>query len=142
MSDDAEHALAHSIIQQAADALVFADVDGTIRMWNTAATALFGFSAEEAIGQSLNLIVPERLRAAHWAGFRRAMESGRTKLGGRATLTRAQHKSGRRLYIQMSFAVVRGPTGDVAGSVAMAREATLPDQDENSGLKPPADANG
>jgi len=142
VTDDADHALARSIIQQAADALIFADVNGTIRIWNAAATALFGFSANEAIGRSLDLIVPERLRAAHWAGFRRAMQSGRTNLGGRATLTRAWHKSGTRLYVDMSFAVVRGPAGEVAGSVAMARDATARHQQDNARPKQSAGTTG
>ncbi|GIX26618.1 PAS domain S-box protein [Pelomicrobium sp. G1] len=130
--------LAHSILEQAADAVIFADGDGVIRFWNRAAVALFGFGAEEALGASLDLIVPEHLRRAHWVGFRRAIESGTTRLGGRATITRALHKSGKRLYVDMSFAVVRGPDGSVVGSVAIARDATARYEEEKARRQPAA----
>ncbi len=116
--------LADSIIADTADALIFADVEGVIRVWNAAATTLFGFTADEAIGTSLDLIIPERLRAAHWAGYRRAIASGTTRLAGRPTTTRGLHRSGARLYVEMSFAVVRDAGGAVLGSVAMARDVT------------------
>lgn len=123
-------ALAPAILDQAADAVIFADVEGAIRVWNAAAARIFGFAAEEAIGSSLDLIIPENLRQAHWTGFRRAMQSGATHLGGRPTMTRGLHKSGRRLYVEMSFALVRAPSGAVAGSVAVARDATARYEEE------------
>jgi PAS domain S-box-containing protein len=93
--------------------------------WNRAAAALFGFSAQDALGQSLDLIIPEHLRAAHWRGFEAAVTTGAMKLEGRPTLTRALHKSGRRLYVEMTFAIVKGEAeGEVLGSVAMARDVT------------------
>ena len=116
--------LSREIIEHAADAIVFADVDGAIRSWNRAAAATFGFSAAEALGQNLDIIIPEHLRKAHWAGFNRAMESGKTRLEGHATTTRAIHKNGQRVYVEMSFAVVRNPAGKIAGSVAVARDVT------------------
>jgi PAS domain S-box-containing protein len=86
---------------------------------------LFGYSAEEALDQSVELIIPEHLRAAHWSGFDAAMTKGATKLQGSPTLTRAQHKSGRRLYVEMSFAIVKGDTeSEVLGAVAVARDVT------------------
>lgn len=115
---------ARPILESMADALVYADPQGTIRAWNAAATQVFGFTAEDAVGQNLDLIIPERLRAAHWAGFERAMQSGATRLAGRATLTRGVHKSGRRLYVEMSFAVVRSASGALLGAVAIARDVT------------------
>jgi len=117
--------LAEQVLDQVADALICADSTGTIIRWNAACTALFGFSAEEALGQSLDLIIPEHLRAAHWSGFDAAMTKGALKLQGRPTLTRALHKSGRRLYVEMTFAIVRGEAGSgVLCSVAMARDVT------------------
>ncbi len=112
------------ILEDAADALIYSDRTGTIVRWNRASSALFGFSAEEALGQNLDLIIPEHLRVAHWKGFEAAMSSGTMKLAGRPTLTRALHKSGRKLYIEMTFALVRAAGGDVLGSVAMARDVT------------------
>ena len=125
-------ALAPAVLDQAADAVIFADVEGVIRSWNAAAAQIFGFAAEEAIGRSLNLIIPEHLRQAHWSGFRRAMQSGATRLGGRPTMTRGLHQSGRRLYVEMSFAVVHAPWGTVAGSVSVARDATARHEEERA----------
>jgi PAS domain S-box-containing protein len=119
-SDMAEH-----ILDQVADALICADRNGAIIRWNRACTALFGFSADEALGQNLDLIIPEHLRTAHWRGFDAAMTRGALKLEGRPTLTRALHKSGRRLYVEMTFAIVKESSGNgVACSVAMARDVT------------------
>jgi len=120
-----QSALAERIVDQAADAIISADRSGAIIRWNRASIALFGYSAEEAIGQSVDLIIPEHLRAPHWSGFNAAMARGATKLEGRPTLTRALHKSGRRLYVEMSFAIVKGDSeSDVIGAVAVARDVT------------------
>ncbi|MDN5003163.1 PAS domain-containing protein [Bradyrhizobium sp. GCM10027634] len=113
-----------NILDAVADALIYADRSGTITRWNRASTALFGFTAADALGQNLDLIIPEHLRAAHWRGFEAALASGSMKLAGRPTLTRALHKSGRKLYIEMTFALVRDAGGNVQGSVAMARDVT------------------
>jgi PAS domain S-box-containing protein len=121
-----QHAeLAERILDQMADAMIYADRSGNIARWNRAATALFGFSSEEALGQSLDLIIPEHLRAAHWRGFEAAMTSGAMKLQGRPTLTRAMHKTGRKLYVELTFAIVSSDTAnDMLGSVAVARDVT------------------
>ena len=113
------------IIDQVADAVIFADRYGAIARWNRAAVELFGYSVEEALGRNIDLIIPEHLRAAHWSGFNAAMAKGALKLQGRPTLTRALHKSGRKLYVEMTFAIVKGDIeGEVLGSVAMARDVT------------------
>src|SRR3954471_14446112 len=117
--------LAERILDQVADAIIYIDRSGAIVRWNPACTALFGYSAAEALGQSVDLIIPEHLRSAHWRGFEAAMQSGTLKLQGRPTLTRAKHKSGSKLYIEMTFALVKGITeSEVLGSVAMARDVT------------------
>ena len=74
--------LAERILDQVADAVICINHSGAIIRWNPACTALFGFSAEEALGQSVDLIIPEHLRAAHWSGFDAAMATGATKLHG------------------------------------------------------------
>lgn len=112
------------IVADVADALVYADRQGVIRAWNAQAEAVFGFSAEEALGQSLDLIIPERYRAAHWTGFDRAMERGHTVHGAEVRTTRSKHKDGRRLYVDMTFSVVRSKAGEALGSAAMARDVT------------------
>lgn len=116
--------LAESIIEQTAEAIIYADRGGIIRRWNRAAASMFGYPAAEAIGKSLDLIIPERLRAAHWRGFDAAVANGATRLHGHPTLTRAEHPSGKKLYVEMSFALVTDTTGSVQGSVAVARDVT------------------
>src|SRR6187455_1076464 len=130
--------LAEKILDQVADAVIYINGSGTIIRWNPACTALFGFSAEEALGQSVDLIVPEHLRTAHWSGFDAAMTKGATRLQGRPTLTRALHKSGRRVYVEMTFAIVKGDTeSEVLGSVAMARDVTERVERESAARRSP-----
>ncbi len=116
--------LGELIIEQAAEAIVYANREGVIERWNAAAAAMFGFSAAEAIGQSLDLMIPEHLRQAHWRGFDAAMASAKTRLGGHPKLTRGLQKSGQKLYVEMSFALVLDDAGSPLGSVAVARDAT------------------
>lgn len=108
-------------LEQTADAVIVIDDQGIIRIWNQAAARLFEFSAAEAVGASVDLIIPERLRQAHWRGFSLAMAAGKTRLGGAPTRTRALCKSGGKLFVQMSFAVVCDAAGKSIGAVAMAR---------------------
>jgi PAS domain S-box-containing protein len=115
--------LVESIVEQLPDAVVFADRDGVIRLWNRGAEALFGYRADEALGASLELIVPPRLRAAHDAGFRRAIDAGRTRARG-ARLTRSLHKDGRKLYVELSFGVVTDGDGRAVGAVAAGRDGS------------------
>lgn len=112
------------IVADVADALIYADRKGIIRAWNAQAEAVFGFSADEALGQSLDIIISERYRAAHWTGFDRAMERGHTVHGAEVRTTRSKHKDGRKLYVDMTFSVVRSVTGEALGSAAMARDVT------------------
>jgi PAS domain S-box-containing protein len=127
--------LAERILDQLGDAVIYANRSGEIVRWNRASTDMFGFSAEEALGLSLDLIIPEHLRASHWRGFNAAMTKGVMKLQGRPTLTRALHKSGRKLYVEMTFAVVKGDEGEVFGSVAMARDVTERVERERSAVR-------
>ena len=117
--------LAERILDQVADAIICANHSGAIIRWNPACTSLFGYSAEEALGPKCRTDHTGHLRGAHWSGFEAAMTKGATKLQGRPTLTRALHKSGRKLYVEMTFAIVKGAAeGEVLGSVAMARDVT------------------
>ncbi|MTD34218.1 PAS domain S-box protein [Paludibacterium sp. dN 18-1] len=112
------------IIDQIAEAIIYADTKGIIREWNGAAEHIFGFPKVEAIGQSLDLIIPERLRRAHWEAFDRAMERGSTAHSGHASLTRAINRKGETIYVEMSFAVVTDDDHLATGSVAVARDVT------------------
>ncbi len=89
-----------------------------IRDWNAQAEALFGHAPGEAIGSSLDLIIPEHLRAAHWRGYREAIETGRTRNAGKPMRTRALHKDGGKLYVELAFSIVRDAAGTVLGAKA------------------------
>jgi PAS domain S-box-containing protein len=128
--------LPESILEQIADAVIYADRSGKIMRWNQAAASLFGFSATEALGQNLDLIIPEHLRERHWRGFEAGMAKGVVRLQGRPTLTRATHKTGRKLYVEMTFAVVNGDyEGPVIGAVAVARDVTERVEQERVGVR-------
>jgi PAS domain S-box-containing protein len=118
-----EPLLCTAIVQQAPEAIIFADPAGVIRLWNGGAERLFGFSAAEALGESLDLIIPERLRAPHWAGFHRAIETGRTRAAGGARITSGLHKSGRKVYVDLGFSLVLSAEGEVLGALSIGRDA-------------------
>lgn len=120
--DDAE--LAGLLVAQAPDAVIFADLKGVIRAWNAAAERVFGHSTEEAIGQSLDLIVPERFREAHWRGYERALAAGETKYSGQALPTRSVRKDGSTIYVELTFAIIHDSHDTVAGALAHARDIT------------------
>ena len=102
---------------QAPDAVIFAGTDGVIQTWNPAATRLFGHSQDEAVGQSLDLIIPERFRDAHWKGFDRALADGATKYSGQALPTRSETKDGKTIYVELTFAIVKDASGSVIGAL-------------------------
>ena len=116
--------LVEAIALQAPDAIIFADRDGAIRFWNRAAERIFGYTAAEAVGQNLDLIIPERLRRAHWDGFGKAIETGVTKYSGKAMTTRSMHKNGNRIYLDLSFGLVKDKAGAVIGATAIGRDCT------------------
>jgi PAS domain S-box-containing protein len=117
-------ALMRALLAGLPEALIVTDTGGVIRYWNEAAERLFGHSRADALGASLDLLVPERFKAAHDAGFARAVASGQLRVGGRVLRTRAQHKDGRKLYVDFSFALLKDAQGQVAGVYATGRDAT------------------
>jgi PAS domain S-box-containing protein len=112
------------LVEQAPDAVVFADREGLIREWNDAAVAVFGHAREEAVGQPLDLIVPERFREAHWSGYHRAIGDGDTKYRGQAMPTRSVRKDGETIYVELTFAIIHDANGQVVGALAHARDIT------------------
>jgi PAS domain S-box-containing protein len=120
---DSAAALGAVLVEQAPDAVIFADAHGVIRRWNARAEQIFGYPASEALGQSLDIIIPERLRAAHWRGFEAALTTRLTKYDGRVLTTRSIHKDGRTLYVDLSFALIEDPDGGL-GALAIARDST------------------
>ncbi len=124
MNPPCDPATFEAIVDQAPVSIILADREGLIRAWNRASEALFGFTAAEVLGRSLDVIVPEHLRKAHWEGYDRSLASGATKYSGRVMTTRAVHKDGRKLYVDFSFAMLRDPSGAVVGAMATGRDAT------------------
>jgi PAS domain S-box-containing protein len=109
------------LIEHGPDAVIFADRQGTIRVWNNAASKLFGYAADEAIGRNLDIIIPGRLRKAHWEGFHRAISQGTTSLSGPAIKTRANHQTGEKRYVTLAFSIIRDQHDEVIGAMATAR---------------------
>jgi PAS domain S-box-containing protein len=119
-----QDALSSDILRCMPEALIYADLQGIIQRWNPGATSVFGFTAEDALGQSLDLIIPERMRKAHWDGFNKAITRSGTLPGRTSMITRSLHKSGEPIYVDMSFAMVHDAQGQLLGSLAVARDAT------------------
>jgi PAS domain S-box-containing protein len=112
------------IVEASSEAIIFADPEGLIRLWNRGAELIFGYAAAEVTGQSLDVIIPERLRQAHWDAFHRSIESGRTKHTDRVLTTRSVHKNGSRLYVDLSFGLVKDASGVALGAFAVGRDCT------------------
>jgi len=112
------------IVDFSQDAMLFADREGTIRLWNTGAETIFGYSAREALGQSLDLIIPEKLRERHWEGYYRVMDTGETRYGNELLKVPALRKNGKRLSIEFSILLVRDPQNEIIGSAAVMRDVT------------------
>ena len=106
------------------EAVIFTDRQGLVRLWNRAAETMFGYSAHEALGQSLDLIVPERFRARHWEGYRRVMVTGVTVYGQRLLAVPAMRKDGQRISIEFSIALLKDESGTVTGAAAVVRDVT------------------
>jgi PAS domain S-box-containing protein len=109
-------------MQAAGDGIIAADADGKIIFWNPAAERIFGFAAEETLGRSLDLIIPERFRDRHWAGYREVMRSGTTRYGSELLRVPALHKAGTPLSIAFTVALV--PSAGGTAIAAIVRDET------------------
>ena len=116
--------LFRQIVEEMPEAVIFADREGVVRLWNRGAQAIFGYSAAEALGQSLDLIVPERFRARHWEGYRHVMATGVTSYGQRLLAVPAMRKDGQRISIEFSIALLKDERGAVTGAAAVVRDVT------------------
>ena len=112
------------IVEEMPEAVIVSDRAGVIVFWNRAAEVMFGHSAAEAIGQSLDLIIPERYRVRHWAGYRTVMSTGVTRYGHELLAVPAIRKDGRRISLEFSIALLRGNSGELAGAAAIIRDVT------------------
>ena len=117
--------LAQTVVREAPEAIVVSDPNGIIILWNGGAERVFGYPAAEALGQSLDLIIPEKQRSRHWAGYEKTMATGVTKYGDSSLLkVPATHRDGRRLSIEFSVALLRDDEGKIVGITAIIRDST------------------
>jgi PAS domain S-box-containing protein len=113
------------ILDCSSDAIVVCNSMGLVRFWNHGAERVFGFSAAEALGCSLDLIIPERLRARHWAGWKSAMRTGYTSYAeGQMLAVPALRKGGRQISIEFSIQLLRGTNDEIEWIVAIIRDVT------------------
>jgi PAS domain S-box-containing protein len=112
------------IVAGVGDAIIAADANGAIRLWNGAAERMFGYTEEEALGKSLDLIIPERLRKRHWEGYDKSMATGTTRYGNDVLRVPAVHKDGCAMSIAFSVAMLFAPAGEVNAIVAIIRDET------------------
>jgi PAS domain S-box-containing protein len=125
--------LEHQIVAGSPDAILYAERDGVIRYWNAGAERIFGFPAAEALGQSLDIIVPERLRDRHWKGWDHVLETGVTRYGGSDTLSvPASRKDGSTVSVDFTIQMVRDESGRILGFAAILRDVTARFQREKA----------
>ncbi len=124
MRESDKDRLCRQIVEAAGDAVIFADRDGIIRLWNRAAEGIFGYTETEAVGQSLDLILPEPQRVPHWKGYGRVMLDGVTKYGSDTLAVPAVTKDGERISIEFTINLMRDGEGRVLGPVAILRDVT------------------
>lgn len=117
--------LATTFIANTPDGIMMADQDGVIRYWNAGCERIFGFTAAEAEGQSLDMIIPENLRVRHWRGWQGTMRTGRTRYGeGDLLSVPALRKDGTRISVEFSILPFRGADGKISCMAAVMRDVT------------------
>ena len=125
MSTPTAEWLARRVVDNAPEAIMFADREGVVRAWNHGAEAMFGWSAAEVLGRSMDAIIPERLRGRHWDGWRKVIETGVTRYGGKDLLAvPAVRKDGSTISIEFSIQIVRDDAGVLVGFAAVIRDVT------------------
>jgi PAS domain S-box-containing protein len=112
------------LVEGLGDAVVVCDASGAIVVWNDAAVRVFGFTRDDALGHSLDLIIPERQRQRHWDGYNKTMATGETRYGSDVLRVPALHKEGRALSIAFTVAMLHDAAGKVTAIVAVVRDET------------------
>ncbi|MFI5179927.1 MAG: PAS domain-containing protein [Thermoanaerobaculia bacterium] len=105
-------------------AILFADREGIIRLWNAGAEAMFGYRAGEVLGQSMDVIIPERQRPRHWEGWEKVMATGVTRYGRDVLAVPALRKDGSRISIEFNILLLRSPAGEILGAAAFLQDVT------------------
>jgi PAS domain S-box-containing protein len=112
-------------VEEASDGLLFADPEGVIRYWNKGCERIFGFTAQEAVGQSLDIIIPAALRARHWQGFNETIRTGKTRYGaGDLLAVPALRKDGTRISVEFSISPFVDARNAITGMAAIMRDVT------------------
>ena len=124
MNPELKQQIFTTLCEESPDAILFADRKGKIQFWNKGAEAIFGYSAAEAIGQSLEMIIPEKLQQRHNEGYDGVMASGATKYGSDLLSVPAQHKDGSRLFSDFSIVMVKDNNGAMQGIATIMRDTT------------------
>ncbi|MDT5015972.1 MAG: hypothetical protein QOD39_2132 [Mycobacterium sp.] len=116
--------LARAVVAESGEAIVVTDPEGIILLWNNGAARIFGFSAADVVGESLDVIIPEKLRARHWQGYQQTMLTGYTRYGNKLLSVPALHRDGHRLSIEFSVALLRDAADQIVGISAIMREVS------------------
>jgi PAS domain S-box-containing protein len=117
--------LLNGILQSSSEAIMASDVEGKILFWNPGATRIFGFDATEALGQSLDLIIPEKLRARHWQGYHHVMATGQSRYSeGDLLSVPALTKDGRRISVEFTIVMLHDDHGTAIGMASIMRDST------------------
>jgi PAS domain S-box-containing protein len=125
------------IVEAMPEAVVYSDRDGIIRFWNQGAETIFGYRREEALGRTLDLIIPEQWRGRHWEGYRAVMRTGVTRYGRELLAVPASRSDGTRISIEFSIILPTDRDGQVLGAVAVVRDVTARWQREQALRKRP-----
>ncbi|NMJ41481.1 PAS domain S-box protein [Roseomonas sp. JC162] len=125
MTPEERAALGEALLTSAADAVVYCGRDGAIGLWSPGAERIFGFTEAEALGRSLDIIIPHAQRARHWTGFDRVMATGQSRYGaGEVLAVPALHRDGRRISVEFTIVPLRDGSGAMIGMAAVLRDVT------------------
>jgi PAS domain S-box-containing protein len=116
--------LCEKIVDESELAIIFGDKEGKILLWNKGAEEIFGWTASETMGQSMDLIIPEKQRARHWEGYDQVMQTGVSKYGRNLLAVPAQTKDGRRISVEFNISLLRSPEGEIIGAAATMLDVT------------------
>ncbi len=116
--------IATRIVADTLDAIIYCDRSGTIRLWNAGAERIFGWPTEEAIGQNLDIIIPEKHRKVHWEGWERVMETGVTRYGTEPLAVPGLHKSGSTMSLEFTIMMLHDDAGRIEGIAAVLRDVS------------------
>lgn len=116
--------LLKQLLDDAPDAILISDREGLIRFWNAGAEHMFGHTAAEAVGLTLDLIIPENLRDRHWEGYWRVMASGETKYKTGLLSSPGVRKDGTRVSLEFSMILLRDEAGEMQGCASIMRDVT------------------